>query len=112
MPTTVSYTKYREVTDLVVNYLDSEEKRATSAQGEAQGPYAGVKQADLMRWYMDEVSRRGKFASLDEMAQAYMLLQRVLEYLIHNDQTLIVMEEAGDDLTQRTLVLNPNYVIE
>ena len=55
---------------------------------------------------------------VDEMAQEYMLLQRVMEYLIHSEQTLIVMEEAqpdqegNTDITQRTIVLNPNYVIE
>ena len=71
-----------------------------------------------MRWYMDEVSKSGKFSSLDQMAQEYLLLQRVMEYLIHNDQTLIVMEqgeadaEGRTDLTQRALVLNPNYVID
>ncbi|QDZ25224.1 minichromosome maintenance protein [Chloropicon primus] len=114
VPTSVSYTKYREVTDLIVNYLDSEEKKASSTEGQ----FTGVKQADLMRWYMDEVSKSGKFSSLDQMAQEYLLLQRVMEYLIHNDQTLIVMEqgeadaEGRTDLTQRALVLNPNYVID
>ena len=114
VPTTVSYTKFREVTDLVVNYLDSEEKKASSTEGQ----YAGAKQADVMRWYMDELSKSGKFSSLDEMAQEYMLLQRVMEYLIHNEQTLIVMEQAqadsegNTDITQRTIALNPNYAIE
>ena len=106
MPTSVPYTKYREVTGLIVTYLDSEEKRAT------EGAYAGVKQADLMRWYMDEVSKSGKFSSLDEMAQEYMLLQRIMEHLINVDQTLIVMEPNEEDLTQRTLVLNANYVLD
>ena len=106
VPTSVPYTKYREVTGLIVTYLDSEEKRAT------EGAYAGVKQADLMRWYMDEVSKSGKFSSLDEMAQEYMLLQRIMEHLINVDQTLIVMEPNEEDLTQRTLVLNANYVLD
>jgi DNA replication licensing factor MCM6 len=115
VPTSVSYTKFREVTDLVVNYLDSEEKKTVSS---TEGQYAGAKQADVMRWYMDELSKSGKFSSLDEMAQEYMLLQRVMEYLIHNEQTLIVMEqgqadsEGNTDVTQRTLALNPNYAIE
>ena len=71
-----------------------------------------MKQADLMRWYMDEVSKSGKFSSLDEMAQEYMLLQRIMEHLINVDQTLIVMEPNEEDLTQRTLVLNANYVLD
>ena len=114
VPTSVSYNKFREVTDLIVNYLDSEEKRTTSTEGQ----YAGAKQADVMRWYMDELSKSGKFSSLDAMAQEYMLLQRVMEYLIHNEQTLIVMEQAvadsegNTDITQRTLALNPNYAVE
>ena len=71
-----------------------------------------------MRWYMDETSKVGKYSSLDEMAQEYLLLQRIMEYLIHNQQTVIVIQDAPEDDegnkddTQRMIALNPNYVLE
>ena len=127
VPTSVPYQKFREMTDMVVTYLDGEEKRATGVGADA-GPFAGCKQADLMRWYMDAASKAGAFTSIEAMTTEYLLLQRVLEYLIHNEKTLVIVDEpaaaAGgvdDDgsaeaqeaaIAERTLALNPNYVFE
>jgi DNA replication licensing factor MCM6 len=85
----------------------------------------GLKQHELLRWYLDEQSAKGAFATLAEMAAEYRLVKTIVSHLIRRDGTLLVIgepsaeeldalpeeERARARVDGRVLALNPNYVV-
>lgn len=120
---TVSYEKFQKVRDMLIHKL--QEVDGEGLEGDKQ---AGMKQLELIRWYIDEISQKTAMGS-KELADEYLLTQRIIQHLIKKEGTLIVIsspEEEEEDggfasesqerslqlLDARILAVNPNFVSE
>mmetsp|Transcript_16886 Transcript_16886/g.23318 ORF Transcript_16886/g.23318 Transcript_16886/m.23318 type:complete len:857 (+) Transcript_16886:183-2753(+) len=115
---TLSFEKFQQVTEMLVARLRQEEELD---EGEGEGEHGrgeGLKQAELLRWYMDSQTDRGAFDSIAEMANEYKLAKAVIQHLVRRDATLIVIDEGigengmATSMDDRVLAVNPNYTIE
>ena len=120
---TVPYDKFQRVKHVLALRLSQ-----ASADAEAAAPednqLAGLPQAELMRWYLDQQSSSGQFHSVQELAQEYKLVKTIIAHLVRRDGTLLVLHEPTAEeldllpegqrqrarIDRRVLALNPNYV--
>ncbi|KAJ4765576.1 DNA helicase [Rhynchospora pubera] len=88
---------------------------------------AGMKQKDLLTWYIDEQNKQGKYQSTEEVKEEAKRLKAIVERLIQREGHLIVIDddassaatttgEAGGvpraSTNERILAVAPNYVID
>lgn len=105
---TLTYEKFQKVTDTLVLKL-----READADGQA-----GMKQSELIQWYMDVQVDKEAFNSYASMVEEYKVVKAVLQHLVKRDGTLIVIEEPTSELGkaasvgERVLAVNPNYAVE
>ncbi len=118
--TTVPYEKFQKVKQTLALRLSGMGDDATGEE------LAGMKQQELLRWYLDEQSKKQAFASLAEMATEYRLVKTIVAHLIRRDGTLLVISEPSEEelaalpeaerprarVDGRVLALNPNFVLE
>jgi len=90
----ISYTRYSQITKMLVQYLNENE--------------GGYKQISLIQWYIESIE--GDIKSEEELTYEAKLIKRVIERLVNKDYILIVLKESSTrDIDERTLGVNPNY---
>ena len=117
------YEKFQKVKQALALKLAACDAPAGEA-GDTQ--LAGLKQNELLRWYLDEQSAKGAFASVEELSAEYRLVKTIVAHLIRRDGTLLVIAEPSEEeiaalpeaeraaarVHNRVLALNPNYVVD
>ncbi|MED6143355.1 MCM DNA helicase complex subunit mcm6 [Stylosanthes scabra] len=84
---------------------------------------AGVRQRDLIQWYVDQQNEKNAYSSMEEVKAELSRLKAIIESLIRREGYLIVlddgMQEAADGAApehvsrnDRILAVAPNYVID
>ncbi|KAG2615621.1 hypothetical protein PVAP13_3NG047900 [Panicum virgatum] len=84
---------------------------------------AGMKQGDLIIWYVEQQNAKGAYSSTAEVKEEVKCIKAIIERLIQREGHLIVIDEgtaaaaedgAGARRTSesRILAVNPNYVID
>lgn len=83
---------------------------------------AGMKQGDLIIWYVEQQNAQGAYASTEEVKEEVKCIKAIIERLIQREGHLIVIDEGtavADDgaavrrgSEHRILAVNPNYVID
>ena len=120
---TVPYEKFQKVKQALALKLAACDAPAGEA-GDTQ--LAGLKQHELLRWYLDEQSAKGAFSGLEELGAEYRLVKTIVAHLIRRDGTLLVIAEPSEEeiaalpeaeraaarVHNRVLALNPNYVVD
>ena len=97
----VSSEKYHKVTEMLVKRLREAEDAGA----------AGLKQFELVSWYMDVHVQAQAFDSYDTMSKEFKLVKAVINNLVKRDGTLIIIEEAESGAQrERVLAVNPNVV--
>jgi len=77
-----------------------------------------MKKSELINWYLNEIS--GDIESEAELIEKKVLVEKVLDRLIYNDQVIIPLTKSGlkgsrdatEDEEDPLLVVHPNYIIE
>jgi len=109
---------FQRVTQALVMKLRQHEE---SVKKDGDG-LAGMKQGDLIIWYVEQQNAQGAYASTDEVKEEVKCLKAIIERLIQREGHLIVIDEgtataedgapARRGTEHRILAVNPNYVID
>ncbi|KAL8045713.1 hypothetical protein ABFX02_08G132400 [Erythranthe guttata] len=108
---------FQRVTQALVMRLRQHEDTLT------QGGLAGMRQRDLIKWYVDQQNEKNQYSSLDEAAAEVTNLKAIIESLVRREGYLIVVDdgkqaEDGENAAKpssrndRILAVAPNYVID
>lgn len=85
---------------------------------------AGMRQGELIRWYVDQQNQKNSYSSLEEAKNEASKIKAIIESLIRREGFLIVVDDGsrpeaeGDGARQsssrddRILVVAPNYLVE
>ncbi|XP_014668098.1 PREDICTED: zygotic DNA replication licensing factor mcm6-B-like [Priapulus caudatus] len=114
----ITYDQYKQISNLLILHMRHEEELAEDSE---DSEVVGTRRADLVNWYLNEIS--GDIDSEAELIEKKLLVDKVLERLIHHDQVVIQLAtpglrprrgEEGDSHAEEDpiLVVHPNYVIE
>ncbi|CAI8051163.1 DNA replication licensing factor MCM6 (Fragment) [Geodia barretti] len=102
----VTYEEYRTIANLLILHLRQLEESSEEEEGE------GIRQGQLVNWYLSEIE--GDIDSVEMLAEKKVLVEKVIERLIHHDHVLLplLMEEEEEKKGDPLLVVHPNYVVE
>uniref|UniRef100_M8BM25 DNA replication licensing factor MCM6 n=1 Tax=Aegilops tauschii TaxID=37682 RepID=M8BM25_AEGTA len=92
---------------------------ATQQDGPGDG-LAGMKQGDLIIWYVEQQNAQGAYSSTEEVKEEVKCIKAIIERLIQREGHLVVIDEgtaaaegaAARASEHRILAVNPNYVID
>ncbi|KAG9448089.1 hypothetical protein H6P81_014217 [Aristolochia fimbriata] len=86
---------------------------------------AGMKQGDLIRWYVEQQNAQGTYSSEQEVVEEVRCLKAIIERLVKREGHLIVIDDGtsatagqeGDEASRssserRILAVAPNYVVD
>ncbi|RLN30454.1 minichromosome maintenance protein [Panicum miliaceum] len=110
---------FQRVTQALVMRLRQHEE---SVMKDGDG-LAGMKQGDLIIWYVEQQNAQGAYSSTAEVKEEVKCIKAIIERLIQREGHLIVIDEgtaavaedgAGARRTSesRILAVNPNYIID
>ncbi|KAG8366834.1 hypothetical protein BUALT_Bualt16G0009100 [Buddleja alternifolia] len=109
---------FQRVTRALVMRLRQHEESLT------QEGLAGMRQKDLIQWYIDQQNRKNDYSSMEEVAAEITKLKAIIESLIRREGYLIVVYDGRQDQVdgdenarpssrnERILAVAPNYVPE
>ncbi|KAK1693772.1 hypothetical protein QYE76_010469 [Lolium multiflorum] len=108
---------FQRITQALVMKLRQHEE---SVKKDGDG-LAGMKQGDLIIWYVEQQNAQGAYRSTDEVKEEVKCIKAIIERLIQREGHLIVIDEgpavaedgaAVRKTEHRILAVNPNYVID
>ncbi|CAI0546200.1 unnamed protein product [Linum tenue] len=112
---------FQRVTQALVMRLRQHED---AAQRDGTG-LAGMKQGDLIRWYVEQQNEKNTYSSVEEAKEEAFKVKAIIESLIRREGYLIVIDDGaqadageGDGGRQsssrnnRILAVAPNYIVE
>ncbi|KAK9131601.1 hypothetical protein Scep_011129 [Stephania cephalantha] len=82
---------------------------------------AGMRQKDLIRWYIDRQNEKSEYGNLEELAKEVENVKAIIESLIRREGHLIVLDDGSSSTDgeerlsprdRRILAVAPNYVID
>ncbi|KAL8151527.1 hypothetical protein V2J09_021335 [Rumex salicifolius] len=111
--------EFQRVTQVLVMRLRQHEETVLK---EGSG-LAGVKQKDLIRWYLEQQFQKSAYSSEEELRQEVKKIGAIIESLIRREGYLIVVDDgrqaadsdgaqAAPSRKDRILSVAPNYVVE
>ncbi|CAA0825364.1 DNA replication licensing factor MCM6 [Striga hermonthica] len=85
------------------------------------GGLAGLRQRELVQWYVEQQNEKNNYSSMDEAAAEVTKLKAIIESLIRREGYLIVVDDGREDVgdgenarppsrNERILAVAPNYV--
>ncbi|XP_012536234.1 DNA replication licensing factor Mcm6 [Monomorium pharaonis] len=111
---TMSFEEYKNLSNMLVLYMRSEESRVES-EGDSKG---GIRKSELIAWYLDKI--QDQLDSEEELLDRKNFIEKIIDRLTYHDQIIIPLtttslksrgkedEEDEDPL----LVVHPNYVMD
>uniref|UniRef100_A0A452Y7A4 DNA helicase n=1 Tax=Aegilops tauschii subsp. strangulata TaxID=200361 RepID=A0A452Y7A4_AEGTS len=107
---------FQRVTQALVMRLRQHEE---SVKKDGDG-LAGMKQGDLIIWYVEQQNAQGAYSSTEEVKEEVKCIKAIIERLIQREGHLVVIDEgtaaaegaAARASEHRILAVNPNYVID
>ncbi|KAL5158202.1 DNA replication licensing factor MCM6 [Glycine soja] len=108
---------YQRVTSALIMRLRQHEEAVVQGDG-----LSGMRQKDLIQWYVDQQNERNNYSSMDEVQAEISKIKAIIESLIRREGHLIVVdngeaaaaaaEPPGAPRNYRILAVAPNYVID
>eukprot|EP01083_Nonionella_stella_P091011 254364_1 len=97
----ISYEDYKRMSHMFVHYMRRHETDED----------AGMKQMDLIEWYMNELAEAGDLDDEESAAQCTTIARYVIRRLVDIDNVLIVLEDEseGQDVDARILQVHPGF---
>lgn len=111
---TLSFEDYRNISNMLVLHMRSEESKMDSGESESEG----MRRDELVNYYLEQVS--DEIESEDDLIERKTLIEKVIDRLINHDHVIIPLRttilkpkqtEGGED-ENPVLVVHPNYVVE
>ncbi|KAL0104649.1 hypothetical protein PUN28_017410 [Cardiocondyla obscurior] len=110
---TMSYEEYKNLSNMLILYMRSEENRAES-EDDNKG---GIRKSELIAWYLDQI--QDELDSEEDLLDRKNFIEKVIDRLTYHDQIIIPLttttlrsKDKGDDLNDPLLVVHPNYVMD
>eukprot|EP01084_Bolivina_argentea_P101843 182521_1 len=94
---TINYNVYMQTANLIVHSIRRKEAE----------PEQGLKQIDIHKIVMNE--RQDQLEGDDDMEREMRVLKFIIHRLIEVDHILLIKEDHDTDVTQRVLIVHPNY---
>ncbi|CAJ1975973.1 unnamed protein product [Sphenostylis stenocarpa] len=107
---------FQRVTSALIMRLRQHEEAAMQGNG-----LAGMRQKDLIQWYVDQQNERNNYSSMEEVTAEISKIKAIIESLIRREGHLIVVDDGqeaaaaeggGAPRNNRILAVAPNYVID
>ncbi|KAG0500412.1 hypothetical protein HPP92_000484 [Vanilla planifolia] len=113
---------FQRITQALVLRLRQHEEQVTQ---DGSG-LAGMKQGDLIVWYVEQQNAQGAYSSTDEVREEVKCIKAIIERLIQREGHLIVLDDGSSSAAastgvgearrpsseNRILAVAPNYVID
>ncbi|KAG2398472.1 hypothetical protein LR48_Vigan468s005900 [Vigna angularis] len=106
---------FQRVTSALIMRLRQHEEAAMQGNG-----LAGMRQKDLIQWYVDQQNERNNYSSMEEVSTEISKIKAIIESLIRREGHLIVVDDGqeaaaeggGAPRNNRILAVAPNYVVD
>ncbi|ESW10876.1 hypothetical protein PHAVU_009G245600 [Phaseolus vulgaris] len=106
---------FQRVTGALIMRLRQHEEAAVQGNG-----LAGMRQKDLIQWYVDQQNERNNYSSMEEVTAEISKIKAIIESLIRREGHLIVVDDGqeaaaeggGAPRNNRILAVAPNYVVD
>ncbi|QCE13236.1 DNA replication licensing factor MCM6 isoform X2 [Vigna unguiculata] len=106
---------FQRVTSALIMRLRQHEEAAMQGNG-----LAGMRQKDLIQWYVDQQNERNNYSSMEEVTAEISKIKAIIESLIRREGHLIVVDDGqeaaaeggGAPRNNRILAVAPNYVVD
>ncbi|CAM6097164.1 unnamed protein product [Calypogeia fissa] len=85
----ITFEQFQKVTRALVLHL----RQYEDSQPDASGSF-GMKQAELVNWYVRRLNDEGAFSSIAEMANEYRQVRAIIQHLITKEGVLIVLDDG------------------
>jgi DNA replication licensing factor MCM6 len=103
----LNYDEYKSISNLIIMYMRREENRLEEEGSESEG----LKRSQVVNWYLSEIE--DEIETEAELIEKKELIEKVLDRLIHHDQVIIALAEAGSDHEDDPIIIvHPNYVVD
>merc|ERR1711971_393809 len=94
---TINYNAYMRTANLIVYFIRRKESE----------PESGIKQGEIENLVMKE--KESEIESEQDMERENKLLKFIIHRLIEIDHILLIKQDNTDDITERVLIVHPNY---
>ncbi|XP_046602964.1 DNA replication licensing factor Mcm6 [Neodiprion virginianus] len=113
---TLSFEEYKNLSNMLVVYMRTEENRIESEDGDKEG----IRKSELVAWYLDKVQEQ--IESEDELLERKGLIEKIIDRLMYHDQIIIPLTTANlaskgkhreeEEEEDPLLVVHPNYILD
>lgn len=110
---TMSFEEYKNLSNMLVLYMRSEESRAES-EDDNKG---GIRKSELIAWYLDQI--QDQLDSEEELLERKNFIEKIIDRLTYHDQIIIPLtttslrsKDTEDEEKDPLLVVHPNYVMD
>jgi hypothetical protein len=102
----ISYDKYSKVSKSIVLYIRSQEE---SGEAGAPGGGHGLRQGDVVEWYLNQQDELDSIEKLDEERR---LVKRIIQRMMNVDNNLmLVAQSESGRVDDRVLTVRQDYVV-
>ncbi|XP_015909008.1 DNA replication licensing factor MCM6 [Parasteatoda tepidariorum] len=104
---TLSFEEYKSLSNVLITCLQKEESKCDDTD------FEGMRKSQLVNWYLKEIEN--DIETENELIQKKLLVEKVIDRLIHHDQVIIPLTKSGltsdgeQDENDPILVVHPNY---
>ncbi|XP_070172210.1 DNA replication licensing factor Mcm6 isoform X1 [Polyergus mexicanus] len=112
---TMSFEEYKNLSNMLVLHMRSEENRAES-EDDNKG---GIRKSELVAWYLDQI--QDQLDSEEELLERKSFIEKIIDRLTYHDQIIIPLtmtdlrskdKEDEEEEEDPLLVVHPNYVMD
>jgi len=110
---TMSFEEYKNLSNMLVLYMRSEESRVES-EDDNKG---GIRKSELIAWYLDQI--QDQLDSEEELLERKNFIEKIIDRLTYHDQIIIPLTTASlksrdkeEEDEDPLLVVHPNYVMD
>ena len=102
--------KVKKVTITLDKYDKIKRLYILRLQQDVGGRGQGMKQRDLVAWYLNSEEQKGNISGEEELATERRLANLVVRNLVNKDRVLLALDDAeGTSTAERTLIVHPNF---
>lgn len=96
---TLTYDDYIRFARLIVQYFKTEERAGNAVNG--------IKQKDVVDWFVEQ--NMADIVDVEQADRIGKVAHSIIQRLITQEKTLIVIRDDQDDFRERILQLHPNH---
>lgn len=106
---TLSYDMYKNISNMLIVYMRSEEEKSDDDSGET------LRRSNIVNWYLEQI--QDQIDSEDELLEKKALVEKVIDRLAYTDNVILPltpaeMGDTTDASEDPILVVHPNYILD